>query len=124
MKIIGASCQQIGFIESLIKSTGQASLSARGDGETLWRIQKQFGPVVTIRTWEVLTRGFWPVSIKFEYNNTDDRASISANRKGLIRLKEILPEVFAELNENDNEEELKYERHKKPESEAEGDSVQ
>ena len=110
MKVLKASCEQIGFVESLLRSRDGVYLVARGDNVKLWRVQREFEPVVTIREYEVATRGFFPVTVKFEYVITENRASMNMSRKGLDRLKEILPELFGKVGEQEGEEELEVSR--------------
>ena len=110
MKVLKASCEQIGFVESLLRSRDGVYLVARGDNVKLWRVQREFEPVVTIREYEVATRGFFPVTVKFEYIITENRASMNMSRKGLDRLKEILPELFGKVGEQEGEEELEVSR--------------
>lgn len=114
MKVLKASCEQIGFVESLVRSRDGVYLVARGDNVKLWRVQREFEPVVTIREYEVATRGYWPVTVKFEYAVSENRASMNMSRKGLDRLKEILPEVFGKVGEQEGEEEFEVNRPLQP----------
>ena len=110
MKVLKNSCEQIGFVESLVRCRDGVYLVARGDNVKLWRVQREFEPVVTIREYEVATRGFFPVTVKFEYNMLENRASMNLSRKGLDRLKEILPEVFGKVGNQDGEEDFEVNR--------------
>ena len=110
MKILKANCDQIAYLESLIKAQDGVYLSARGDNQKLWQVQREFKPVVVIREYEVPTRKGWPVTVKFEFNDLEDRASMHMSRRGLNRLREILPERFGETTYEDGEEELEDNR--------------
>ena len=101
-KILENNCQVIGYIESLIRSQPSVYLVARGDNVHLWQVQQDFEPIVTVREYEVPTRGIWPVRIRFEYKMIDNNAVLKVNRKGLDRLKELLPDVFESVS-NDEE---------------------
>jgi len=103
-KILENNIEVIGYIESIVRSRADAYLVARGDNVPLWRVQKEFDPVVTVREYEVPTRGLFPVRIRFEYTDTQNKGAIKINRKGLLRLKEMIPDVFESVSDKEDAE--------------------
>lgn len=125
MKLLKASCEQIAYLESLLLATGTASrVMQSGSNIPLWEIQRQFKPVVYQNEYDVVTGGFFPVRVKFDFNSLQDVAHISMTRKGLDRLRQLMPDVFDSLgDEEEGEIEIQVDMHRKvatPEREAEG----
>ena len=130
MKLLRASCEQIAYLESLLLSTGTASrVLPSGSNVPLWEIQRQFKPVVYQNEYDVVTGGFFPVRVKFDYNSLQNIAHISMKRKGLDRLRQLLPDVFDSMGDvgspdEEGEFEIKVDMPRKvatPQREAEGD---
>jgi hypothetical protein len=58
---------------------------------------------VVIREYELMTRDLVPIKLTFELHEEDDEMSrISTNRKGLNRLKEMMPETFGAIKDDDD----------------------
>ena len=128
MKLLKASCEQIAYIESLLLGTGMASrIVPSGSNVPLWEIQRQFKPVVYQNEYDVVTGGFFPVRVKFDFNNLQNVAHISITRKGLDRLRQLMPNVFDAMgDEEEGEIEIKVKvnvprKVETPQREAEGD---
>ena len=126
MKLLKASCEQIAYLQSLLLATGTASrVVPPGCNVPLWEIQRQFKPVVYQNEYDVVTGGFFPVRVKFDYNSLQNIAHIGMKRKGLDRLRQLLPDVFDSMgDEEEGESEIKVNVPRKvetPQREAEGD---
>jgi len=112
--VIRGNCQQIAYIEAILMGTGTARAIIPGDGITLWEIQKKFRPVTHSMEYELVTGkffqlsgGVFPFRVKFEYNDFTQQATMQMSRKCLNALQSLMPSVFTETIEWDEQEEIK-----------------
>lgn len=104
--IIRQSCDQIALIESALCGTGcMMKVAPTGSSTKVFEVQKEFKPVIFVQEYELQARsGFVPVKLKFKYEMTKNVGYILTNRRGIDRLKEIMPETFNQVVESKEEE--------------------
>jgi hypothetical protein len=108
---IKQSCDQIALIESALYGTGcMMKVAPTHTPVRVFEVQKEFKPVIFINEYELQARnGLFPVKLQFKYDINGNIGYIITNRKGLDRLKEIMPETFNSISVESKEEEVTVE---------------
>lgn len=125
IKLIKHNCEGMALIESLLRANQNMYIVGRGDNVRLWKVQKEFEPVVAIREYELLMHGdLLPVKLRFEYNDIAKEAFLKTNEKGIKVLKQCMPDVFEHITESGEEQTFELPKKYVPKAnpKAKGDS--